>query len=170
MSTKPVFVICHESVTATRRLVSNLLMLQELLNCCKERLAIGQTDLKALADHLECSKETDPASLQYHSKCRKPIVNKSKIDRLRTKTTNSASPGCSQRGPRRQFSEVDSRPKRTKTVQKAEVCIFTTCKFCSGEGPEALHRVFSDNMGHTLLKMKLETEDDLVRTSLSDLF
>ena len=48
--------------------------------------------------------------------------------------------------------------------------MFALCKFCSDEGPEALHDVFSDNVGHTFLKVKLETQNDLVRTSLSDLF
>ena len=48
--------------------------------------------------------------------------------------------------------------------------MLASCKFCSDEGSEALHRVFSNNMGHTFLKIKLETQDDLVRTSLSDSF
>ena len=86
------------------------------------------------------------------------------------KTTELGRPGCSQRGPECPSSEVDSGPKGTKTVHKAEVCMFASCKSCSGEGQEALHRVVSDKMGHTLLKMNVETQDDLVRTSLSDLF
>ena len=170
MSKKPVCIICHEGAYATRRLVSNPSMLQELLNCCIERVELGQTDMRTLADHLESLNETEQASVQYHSECRKPIVNKSKINRLRMKRTVLDSPGCSQRRPGRPSSEVDARPKRSKTVQKTEACMFAPCKFCSGDGHEALHRVFSDNMGHTFLKMKLETQDDLVRTSLSDLF
>ena len=74
-------------------------MLQEFLNCCKERVVLGQTSLKTIANHLESLNETDQSSVQYYSECRKPIVNKAKIDRLRKKTTNLASPACSQRGP-----------------------------------------------------------------------
>lgn len=118
MSTKSVWIICHEGASATRRLVSNPSMLQELLNCCKERVALGQTNLKTIADHLESGNETDQASVQYHSECRKPIVNKAKTDRLRMKTTDLASPGCSRRGPGRPSSEVDSRPKEPKLSRK----------------------------------------------------
>ena len=102
-------------------------MLQELLNCSKETVALGQTNLKAIADHLESLNKTDQASVQYQSECRKTFVNKAKIDRLRTKSTDLASPGCSRQGPGRPSSEVDSQPKRTKTVQKAKACMFASC-------------------------------------------
>ncbi|KAG0718385.1 hypothetical protein GWK47_052482 [Chionoecetes opilio] len=44
-----------------------------------------------------------------------------------------------------------------------------SCRFCSDDGSEPLHRVFSDNMGHTFLQIKLETRDDYVRTCVSNL-
>ncbi|KAG0727186.1 hypothetical protein GWK47_035174 [Chionoecetes opilio] len=47
--------------------------------------------------------------------------------------------------------------------------MFASCRFCSDDGSEPLHRVFSDNMGHTFLQIKLETRDDHVRTCVSDL-
>lgn len=51
-------------------------MLQELLNCCKERVALGQTNLKTIADHLKILNETDQASVEYHNECRKPILTR----------------------------------------------------------------------------------------------
>lgn len=132
MSIKSVCIICHEGASATLIFVSNPSMLQELMNWCKERMALGQTNLKTIADRLESLKETAQASVQYYSESRKPIVNKAKTGRLRTKTTYLASPGCSRRGPGCPSSEVDSRPKRTKTVLKAKEdkgCMFNACLF-----------------------------------------
>ncbi|KAG0720499.1 hypothetical protein GWK47_048378 [Chionoecetes opilio] len=124
MSTRAACIICHEGATGSRTLVSNPAMLKELLDCCKERVALGQNDLQIITDRLENLSETDRASAYYHSECRKPIVNKTEIDRLRAKRTDFNSPGCSQRGPGRPSAEVGSRPKRTKTTQKAIACMF----------------------------------------------
>ena len=75
--------------------------------------------MKTMADHLKGLNETDQASVQYHSECRKPIVNKAKIDRLGMKTTDLASPGCSQRGPGRPSSEVRLLTQKNQNCPKS---------------------------------------------------
>ena len=142
-------------------------MIQELLDCCKERVSLGENDFHFLVDHLESLSETDLSSACYHTECQKPIVNKTIIARPRAKKADVDAPGCSHRGPGRPSTEFC--PKRTKTISKSVTCMFASCKFCSNEGSEPLHRVFSDNMGQTFLEIKLGTRDDHVRTCVSDL-
>ena len=45
-------------------------------------------------------------------------------------------------------------------------CAF--CSFCPGETVKDLHRVFSDQVGTTLLEIKNNTQDDQVRTCVSE--
>ena len=126
MSTKAVCIICHESVPKSGTLVSNPLMIKELLDSCKERVTLGQHEFQALTDRLENVSEADWASVYYHSECRKPIVNKPKIERLRAKKTYISNPGCSRRGPGRPSAEVCFRPKRKKNYQGSHslyICI-----------------------------------------------
>ena len=47
--------------------------------------------------------------------------------------------------------------------------MFSSCDFCSDDGSEPLHRVFSDKRGKTLLEIKDHTNSDQVRICLSDL-
>ena len=145
----PTFIICREGASRSRALVTNPSMIQELLGCCKERVSLGENDFHFLVDHLESLSETDRSSACYHSECRKPTVNKTIIAQLRAKRADVDGPGCSNRGPGCPSTEI--RPKRTKTTPKSITCMFTSCKFCSNEGFEPLHRVFSDNMGQTFL-------------------
>ena len=114
-------------------------MIDELVNCCKERLALGQTDIKQLSDHIASLNETERKSVYYHSECRKPIVNKTMIEHLRAKHVWSDSPA----GSGRPSSAADSaRPKRIKTTPKAKMCIFSSCSFCSNGTSEPLYHVF----------------------------
>ncbi|KAG0710077.1 Peroxidasin [Chionoecetes opilio] len=107
--------------------------------------------------------------VRYHSECRKPIVNKNKIKRLR-KRSRTDSPVCAPRGPGRPSSAVGSvRPKRSKTIPKEQVCLFSNCDFCPKNDSEPLHRVLTDSMGKTLLQIKQKTPDDHVRVSVADL-
>ena len=110
----------------------------------------------------------DRRLVHYHSECRKPIVNKSKIERLKSKRDRSDSPVC--RGPGRPSTFLDSgRPKRTKTTPKVKECLFSTSSFCPNDNTEPLHRVFSDTVGENLLQIKLNAKNDNVRTCLAEL-
>lgn len=96
-------------------------------------------------------------SVRYHSECRKPIVNKAKIEcfRKRSRTDSSV---CAPRGPRRPSSAAGSvRSKRSKTISKEQVCLFSTCDFCPKNDSEPLHRARTDSMGKTLLEIKQQT-------------
>ena len=74
-------------------------MIEDLLNCCKERVALGQNNLETLVSNLEGLSEREKAQVQYHSECRKSVVNKRKINKLRTKSIDVASPSCSCQEP-----------------------------------------------------------------------
>ena len=99
-------------------------MIDTLVDCCNERLSLGQSYIKQLSDRLASLSESERNSGRYHSKCRKPIVNMSMNGRLRRKRVRSDSPVCLARSPGRPINTTDSaRPKRTKATPKAKVCI-----------------------------------------------
>ena len=163
-------VICNKGATSSWKLINNPDMVDELASCCKEQVDLGKTELKQLNDHLCSLSESERKLVHYHSECRKPIVNKTTMERLRGKRDRSDSTACAVRGPGRPSTSIDSsRLKRTKSIPMAEVCLFSTCSFCPNDNTEPLHRVFSDNMGANFLEIKLNTNDDHVRTCLSDL-
>ena len=94
----------------------------------------------------------------------------SMIARLRSKGVRSDSPVCLARSPERSINTIDSaRPKRTKSTTKAKVCVFSSCSFCPNYTAGSLHRAFSDGIGETLIEIKLKTQDDHVRTCVSEL-
>ena len=167
---KNVCVICSEGATSTKKLINNPGMIDELLKCCYERQSLGQCDTKQLTDYLGSLSESGLKALYYHSECRKPIVNKSMIERLRAKRERSDSPAYSVRGRGRPSTESDSaRPKRRKSVPKEEVCLFAGCSFCPNDSSEPLHQVLTDKMGENLLLIKQKTQDDCVRTCVAGL-
>jgi len=45
-------VICKEGATPSKRLVNNTAMLTDLLQFCRERVSLGQSDIQQLTDHL----------------------------------------------------------------------------------------------------------------------
>ena len=97
-------------------------MIDKLVDCCYERLSLGQSDIKQLSDRLASLSESECKYVCYHSECRKPIVNMSMIARLRSKRVSSDSPVCLARSPGRPINTSDStRPKRTKSTPKAKV-------------------------------------------------
>lgn len=163
-------VICKKGPMPSKTLISNPDMIAELALCCKEQVDLGQTHMKQLSDQLAGLSESERNLVYYHSECRKPLVNKQMMERLRTKRDRSNSPVCPVRGPGRPSTTKDYvRPKRTKSTPKEEVCLFSSASFCSNDPTEPLHRVFSDKMGENLLQIKLNTTDDRVRTCVSDL-
>lgn len=78
-----VCIICNEGATLNNSLTTNPEMIEHLYECCKERLSLGQTDIKSLTDRLASLSEVERKSAYYHSECRQPIVNKGMIDQLR---------------------------------------------------------------------------------------
>ena len=167
---KNVCVICSEGATSTKKLINNPGMIDELLKCCYERQSLGQCDTKQLTDYLGRLSESGLKALYYHSECRKPIVNKSMIERLRAKRERSDSPAYSVQGRGRPSTESDSaRHKRRKSVPKEEVCLFAGCSFCPIDSSEPLHQVLTDKMGENLLLIKQKTQDDCVRTCVAGL-
>ena len=113
-----VCVICKAGATPNKRLVNDPAMLRDLLGCCRERVYLGQSEYQKLTEHLSGFSELDLKSVYYHSECRKPIVNKSLIERLRGKRPRPDSPVLhSTRGPGRPSSATGPvRPKRSKTL------------------------------------------------------
>ena len=79
-----VCIICHEGAAPNKSLISNPEMIEHLYESCKERLSLGQADIKSLTDRLASLSEVERKSAYYHSECRKPIVNRSMIKRLRS--------------------------------------------------------------------------------------
>ena len=95
------------------------------------------------------------------------------IKRLqKSKTSRSDSPVASsslrKRG-RPSISGDTPRSKRTKTVPKVQICMFSSCSFCPADKNEPLHRVESDSMDKTLIDIKQNTVNDQVRTCLSEI-
>ena len=88
-----VCIFCNEGSTSSKRLTNNPDMIDQLVDCCNERLSLGQSYIKQLSASLS---ESERKSGRYHSKCRKPIVNNfmSMIARLRSKRFRSDSPVC----------------------------------------------------------------------------
>ena len=165
-----VCIICNEGSTSSKRLTNNPDMIDKLVDCCNERLSLGQSDIKQLSDRLASLSECERKYVCYHSQCRKPIVNMSMIAQLRSKQVRSDSPVCLARSPGRPINTTDSaRPKRTKSTPKAKVCVFLSCSFCPNETVGSLHRAFSDGIGESLIEIKLRTQDDHVRTCVSEL-
>ena len=99
-----------------------------------------------------------------------PLSTLSMIARLRSKRVRSDPPVCLARSPGRPINLTDSaRPKRTKSTPKAKVCVFSYCSFCPNDTAGSLHRAFSDGIGESLIEIKLKTQDDHVRTCVSEL-
>ena len=133
-------------------------------------LSLGQRYIKQLSDRLASLSESERKCVGYHSECRKPIVNRSMIARLRSKRVRSDSPVCLARSPERPINTTDSVwPKRTKYIPKAKMCVFSSCSFCPNDTAGSLHRAFSDGIGESLIEIKLKTQDDHVRTCVSEL-
>ena len=129
---------------------------------------LGQSDIKQLSDRLASLRESERKYVCYHSECRKPIVNMSMIARLRSKRVMSDSPVCLAQSPGRSINTTDSAwPNRTTSSQG--VCVLSSCSFCPNDTAGSLHRAFSDGIGESLIEIKLKTQDDHVRTCVSEL-
>ena len=49
------------------------------------------------------------------------------------------------------------------------MCVFSSCSFCPIDTAGSLHSAFSDGIGESLIEIKLKTQDDHVRTCVSEL-
>ena len=149
-----VCIFCNEGSTSSKRLTNNPDMIDKLVDCCNERLSLGQSYIKQLSDRLASLSESERKCVRYHSECRKHIVNMSMIARLRSKRVRTDSPVCLARSPGRLINTTGSaRPKRTQSTPKANVCIFSSCSFCPNDTAESLHCAFSDGIGESLIEM-----------------
>ena len=149
MSETKLCVICNEGSTQpSKKLISSSEMITDLVKCCNERLSLGELEIKQLCDRLNSLSETEKSSVYYHSECRKTLVNKVNIERLRrTKRSSRESPSSSLHRPGRPSSSGETpRPKRAKIVPKSQICIFSPCEFCPKDNTEPLQRVESDSM------------------------
>ena len=146
----------NEGSTSSKRLTKNPDMIDKLVDCCNERLSLGQSYIKQLSDRLASLSESERKCVRYHSECRKHIVNMSMITRLRSKRVRSDSPVCLARLPGRRINTTDVR-------------VFSSCSLCPNDTAEYLHRAFSDGIGESLIEIKLKTQDDHVRTCVSEL-
>ncbi len=70
-----VYIICNEGSTSSKILTNNPDMIDKLIDCCYERLSLGQSDIIQLSDRLASLSESERKYVCYHSECRKPIVN-----------------------------------------------------------------------------------------------
>ena len=49
------------------------------------------------------------------------------------------------------------------------MCVFSSCSFCPNDTAGSLHRAFSDGIGESLIEINHKTQDDQVRTCVSEL-
>lgn len=168
-SMNSVCIICNVGATSSKRLINNPVMIAELVSCSEKRLLFDQSDIKQLHDSLVDLSEAARNSVYYHSECWKPIVDKTLIERLMVKQSLPETQTCltHRRGLPPSVSD-SARPKRAKTIPKAQVCLFLPCSFRSNDTSD-LHRVFSDRVGEHLIEIKAKTQDDWIRTCVSDL-
>ena len=154
---KLLFVICNEGGTKNKTLVCNPVMIEDLKYCCHERVTLGETKYNELLVSLSAMTEKEINCVQYHKECRKPIVNKTVIARLKAKRLRTESPISSGRGPGHPSTTPGSvRPKRFRTIAKEQICLFSSCDFCG--------------MGATLLQIKHKTLDDQVRLLIYNIY
>jgi hypothetical protein len=176
-------IICKEEDSVNNKLVDkhDISLVRDLKERVVERASLGDVQLKSLADHLSSLSESDLRNVCYHSKCRKPLVNKANLEMCRKRahsqtpifsdasSTSDVVPVAPKRGrpPKTETSE-GARPLRQKVLPKEKKCVFHTCSFCPKSSQE-LHKVSSDPMGQWLLAIKEATKDDLIRLSLAEL-
>ena len=67
-----VCIICNEGSTSSK-ILRNPDMIDKLVDCCNERLSLGQSGIKQLSDRLASLSESERKYVCYHSECRKPI-------------------------------------------------------------------------------------------------
>ena len=139
--------------------------IKEVCNIARERVALGELRYQSFVNFVSNLSTSELAKVRYHSECRKPIVNKTNLERLR-KRARSESSVTAGRPP--STSDV-VRPKRVKTMHKEPVCIFNPCSFCPVSLNDPLHCVSTDGRGQSLLQIKYNTTDNAVRACVSDL-
>ena len=94
-----VCIFCNEGSTSSKRLTNNPDMIDKSVDCCHERLSLGQSYIKQLSDRLASLSESERKCVRYHSECRKTNFNMSMIAWFRSKRVRSDSPVCLARSP-----------------------------------------------------------------------
>ena len=62
-----VCIICNEGSTSSKRLTNNPDMIDKLVDCCNERLSLGQSDIKQLSDRIASLSESERKYLCYQN-------------------------------------------------------------------------------------------------------
>ena len=114
--------------------------IQELCSTARERVDLGELKYKSLVDFIRNIPVSGVANIRYHSECRKPIVNKTNLKRLRKRSQSVSSVTTG----RPSITDDNSRPKRFKTTRKEVVCVFASCSFCPTSSTDPLHRAYPD--------------------------
>ena len=104
-----VCIFCNEGSTSSKRLTNNPDMIDKLVDCCNERLFLGQSYIKQLCDRLASLSESE-------------IVNMSMIARLRSKRVRSDSTVCLARSPGRPISAWARQVFHYQSRDKASSC------------------------------------------------
>ena len=66
-----VCIFCNEGSPSSKRLTNNPDLIDKLVDCCNERLSLGQSYIKQLSDRLASLSESERKCVRYHSECRK---------------------------------------------------------------------------------------------------
>jgi len=78
-------IVCLAGESSQKKLVKKpgVNKITDLLACCRERVLLGENELKPLVGRLCSLDEFQLENVLYHSECRKPIVNKDHLERAR---------------------------------------------------------------------------------------
>ena len=153
--------------------------IQKLCSTARERVDLGELNYKTLVDFICNISVSEVANIRYHSECRKPIVNKTNLERLRKRCQSVSSVTTG----RPSITDDNSRPKLFKTTRKdvvcVRVCVYVRVCVCVyvclyivyyvRRHPLTLHRVYTDGRCQSLLHVKDTTTNDTVRACVSDL-
>ena len=163
-------IVCEEGAKKGMPLNYNIDCVIDIVKSCEERVSLGDSRVLPLYNRLLDFQECNYENIAYHRKCRQTIVHKWYAKDMKERNTLPPKiPNVSgKRSGRPQKSNDSEKPKRIKTTPKEEVCLFSSCKFCP-KNSDSLHQIVTTARGQSLLDLKENTNDNFVRTSLSEL-
>ncbi|KAG0696428.1 hypothetical protein GWK47_026547 [Chionoecetes opilio] len=115
-------VICKEGATSKKRLVNNPVMTDEILQHCQERVSLGL--------------KQENSSTFGSSECRKPIVNKNKIERLRKRSRTDSPVALHEDRGDLKCCGICRPAKAVKDYSKGTSVSIFHCDFCPKMGSE----------------------------------
>lgn len=167
-------IICLKGKKPGCNLCKNTTLINELLERLEERVSLGDLKVKPVLERLQSFSKNDlqdvEKTAQYHNECRKSVMNKVIIERLRKNPIVGDDSQPSRRAGRPSTAgESSLRPRRVKSVPLEKRCLFKSCNFCPDLGEPELIHVETLSMGSRLVTLKNRTVDDQVRTCVADL-